>query len=95
MKWEGRWGLDGGGGWGVTLPRPPLFTSSLPLDVRWQPENHSCGIKHATLELRPEISTQISADSEKNQRISMKKKCIHPFIFFCRKSYRIIFKTSI
>lgn len=85
MKWEGRWGLDGGGGCGVTLPRPPLFTSSLPLDVRWQPENHSCGIKHATLELRPEISTQISADSEKKSKNINEKKMHSSIHFFLQK----------
>lgn len=42
--------------------------SSVPLDAKWQPENHSCGIKHATLGLRIWPQTRVQGSKKKNPK---------------------------
>lgn len=44
---------------GLTLLRPPLFMVQDPLDAKWQLENHSCRIKHATLGHGVRIQTSL------------------------------------
>lgn len=55
--------------------------SSVPLDAKWQPENHSCGIKHATLgveDLAPNKSTgQRGKKDKKKKRKESEGRLMH------------------